>query len=135
MCLIPPAYKDKFDMTVKLIKAIKKADIPNLCFLSSAGCDLAEQDKQPRLRKFLDMEAMFMPLKGNLSTSTGHSPVVMRSGFHAENLLLYSRQAQAEGTLPLPVDTNHKFAPIALGDVAQVVFHGRFCGRGQLTSR
>ncbi|KAL4918754.1 hypothetical protein BDW62DRAFT_61634 [Aspergillus aurantiobrunneus] len=123
MCLIPPAHKDKFDMTVELIEATKKVNIPNVCFISSAGCDLAERDKQPRLREFIDMEAMFMSSKGDPSTSTGHSPVVVRPGFYAENLLLYSRQAQEEGTLPLPVGTNHKFAPIALGDVAQVVAH------------
>jgi uncharacterized protein YbjT (DUF2867 family) len=46
-----------------------------------------------------------------------------RPGFYAENLLLYSKQAQEEGLLPLPIGTNHKFAPIALGDVAQVVAH------------
>ena len=78
MCLIPPAHKDKFDMTVELIEATKKANIPNVCFISSAGCDLAERDKQPRLREFIDMEAMFMSSKGDPSTSTGHSPVIVR---------------------------------------------------------
>ncbi|KAF7587221.1 hypothetical protein BBP40_007534 [Aspergillus hancockii] len=115
MCLIPPAHTDKFNITVELIEATKKANIPNVCFLSSAGCDLAERDKQPRLREFIDLEARFMASKGDPSTSTGHSPVVVRSGFYAENLLLYSRQAQEEGVLPLPVGTDHKFAPIALG--------------------
>ncbi|KAB8079710.1 hypothetical protein BDV29DRAFT_196826 [Aspergillus leporis] len=123
MCLIPPAHTDKFNITVELIEATKKANVPNVCFLSSAGCDLAERDKQPRLREFIDLEARFMASKGDPSTSTGHSPVVVRPGFYAENLLLYSRQAQEEGILPLPVGTNHKFAPIALGDVAQVVAH------------
>jgi hypothetical protein len=37
------------------------------------------------------------------------------AGFYAENLLLYSKQAQEEGILPLPVGDTHKFAPIALG--------------------
>ncbi|KAG2421172.1 hypothetical protein HFD88_000788 [Aspergillus terreus] len=123
MCLIPPAHQDKFDITVELIEAAKKANIPNVCFVSSAGCDLAERDKQPRLREFIDLEAMFMAAKGDPSTLTGYSPVVVRPGFYAENLLLYSRQAQEEGTLPLPIGSNHKFAPIALGDVAQVVAH------------
>ncbi|KAL2807776.1 NAD(P)-binding protein [Aspergillus granulosus] len=123
MCLIPPAHKDKFDVTVELIEAAKKANIANVCFLSSAGCDLAERDKQPRLREFIDLEALFMASKGDPLTSTGHSPVVVRPGFYAENLLLYSKQAQEEGVLPLPVGENHKFAPIALGDVAQVVAH------------
>ncbi|KAL4931435.1 uncharacterized protein BDV17DRAFT_16081 [Aspergillus undulatus] len=123
ICLIPPAHKDKYDMTVELIEATKKCNIPNVCFLSSAGCDLAERDRQPRLREFIDLETLFMASKGDSSTSTGHSPVVIRPGFYAENLLLYSRQAQEDGTLPLPIGTNHKFAPIALGDVSQVVAH------------
>ena len=46
-----------------------------------------------------------------------------RPGFYAENLLLYAPQAQKEGVLPLPIGENHKFAPIALGDVAQVAAH------------
>lgn len=78
MCLIPPAHQDKFNITVELIEAAKKANIPNVCFLSSAGCDLAERDRQPRLREFIDLEAMFMSSKGDPSTSTGHSPVIVR---------------------------------------------------------
>ena len=46
-----------------------------------------------------------------------------RSGFYAENLLLYAPQAQEEQVLPLPIGENHKFAPVALGDIAQVVAH------------
>ena len=78
MCLIPPAHKKKYDITVELIEATKQAGIPNVCFLSSAGCDLAERDKQPSLRQFIDLETLFMASKGDASTSTGHSPVVIR---------------------------------------------------------
>ncbi|EFR05188.1 hypothetical protein MGYG_08202 [Nannizzia gypsea CBS 118893] len=123
LCLIPPAHKDKFDITVELINAAKKANVPNVCFISSAGADLAERDKQPRLREFIDLECLFLSSKGDPSTSTGHSPVVIRAGFYAENLLLYAPQAKEEGRLPIPIGTMHKFAPIALGDVAQVVAH------------
>ncbi|OJJ52249.1 hypothetical protein ASPSYDRAFT_137945 [Aspergillus sydowii CBS 593.65] len=96
-------------MTVELIEATKKANIPNACFLSSAGCDLAERDKQPLLCEFFDMETMFMSSKGG--------PLDLYWPFPGR------RAAQEEGTLPLPVGTNHKFAPIALGDVAHVVAH------------
>lgn len=62
-----------------------------------------------------------MQPKGDTSSGdTGHSPCVIRAGFYAENLLLYSKQAQGEGKLPLPIGEEHKFAPIALGDVAQI---------------
>lgn len=38
-----------------------------------------------------------------------------RAGFYAENLLSYSHQAKEEGSLPLPVGKDHKFAPVSLG--------------------
>lgn len=43
-----------------------------------------------------------------------------RAGFYAENILLYAEQAKTTGKLPLPLGAGNKFAPVALGDVAQV---------------
>ncbi|KAF2748708.1 NAD(P)-binding protein [Sporormia fimetaria CBS 119925] len=123
MCLIPPAHKEKFDITAELATAAKKADVPNVLFLSSAGCDLAERDKQPNLRQFIDLETLVLSAKGDKSSSLGHSPCVIRAGFYAENLLTYAPQAQQEGILPLPVGTEHLFAPVALGDIAQLAAH------------
>jgi len=96
--------------------------VPNICLVSSAGADMADAKKQPRLREFIDIEQLVMEAKGDAKTPTGTSPVVVRGGFYAENLLNYSPQLK-EGILPLPVGPNHKFAPIALGDVALVVAH------------
>lgn len=48
---------------------------------------------------------------------------MIRAGFYAENLLLYSKQAKKEGSLPLPIGSSHKFAPVALGDVAHLAAH------------
>ncbi|KAL1741431.1 hypothetical protein HDZ31DRAFT_45457 [Schizophyllum fasciatum] len=123
--LIPPARKDKAQITKTLLTAAKKAkSVTNLVFLSSAGCDYAERDKQPRLREFIDLEKLAMEAKSDPSTGdTGHSPCIIRAGFYTENLLLYTKQAQGEGKLPIPIDTNHKFAPVALGDVAQLAAH------------
>jgi len=123
VCLIPPAHEDKFDITEELIDAAKKADVPNVLFISSAGADLAEREKQPHLREFVDLETLVMAAKGDGSSSLGHSPCIIRAGFYAENLLNYAPQAQKEGLLPLPVGTNHLFAPVALGDVAQLAAH------------
>jgi hypothetical protein len=58
ICVIPPAHKDKFDITVELITATKKANIANTLFISAAGADLAERDKQPHLRQFIDLETL-----------------------------------------------------------------------------
>lgn len=78
ICLIPPPHKEKFDITMELVEATKKAGVPNVCFISSAGCDLAERNKQPRLREFIDLECAVMESKGDPSTATGHSPVIIR---------------------------------------------------------
>ncbi|RYP51414.1 hypothetical protein DL769_010817 [Monosporascus sp. CRB-8-3] len=120
LCLIPPAHPEKKDIAAELIAAAAKAGVPNVLMISSAGCDYADPQKQPRLREFIELEAVMLASKGDSSTSTGHSPCVIRAGFYAENLLNYAPQAQSEGILPLPIGQNHKFAPVALGDVAHV---------------
>ncbi|KAK3390814.1 hypothetical protein B0H63DRAFT_446908 [Podospora didyma] len=123
ICLVPPAHKDKFDICVELAVAAGKAGVQNVLLISSAGCDYAERDKQPRLREFIDIESVVLSAKGDPNIPLGHSPCVIRAGFYAENLLLYSPQAQEEGLFPLPIGENHKFAPVALGDVAHVAAH------------
>ncbi|KAL0933607.1 uncharacterized protein CTRU02_210406 [Colletotrichum truncatum] len=123
ICLVPPAHQDKYDITVELVNAAKKANIPNVLLISSVGCDYADPQKQPRLREFIELETLVLSAKGDPNVSTGHSPCVIRAGFYAENLLLYAPQAKEEGVLPLPIGENHKFAPVALGDVAQVAAH------------
>jgi hypothetical protein len=84
VCLIPPAHEEKFDITAELMIATKKANVPNVLFISSAGCDVAERDRQPQLRKFIDLECLLMAAKGDGSTSIGHSPCIIRAGFYAE---------------------------------------------------
>ncbi|EKM57245.1 uncharacterized protein PHACADRAFT_142468 [Phanerochaete carnosa HHB-10118-sp] len=123
--LIPPARKDKAKITRTLLEAAKKAKtVTNMVFLSSAGCDYAERGRQPRIREFIDLERLAMQPKSDPSTGeTGHSTCVIRAGFYMENLLLYTKQAQSEGKLPIPIDPDHKFAPVALGDVVQVAAH------------
>ncbi|GAA6040851.1 hypothetical protein JCM8097_007747 [Rhodosporidiobolus ruineniae] len=123
--VIPPARKDKLDLVKQFLELAKKAKtVKNVVLLSSAGADYAERDKQPRLREFVDLEVLAMQPKSDPSTGdTAHSPCVVRAGFYLENLLAYSKQAQGEGKLPLPIDEDHKFAPVALGDVAQLLAH------------
>ncbi|KAI8903681.1 hypothetical protein DFJ77DRAFT_431696 [Powellomyces hirtus] len=121
--LIPPARKEKMKLTMEMVEAAKKAGVRNVLLLSTAGCDLAERDTQPNLRSAIDIEKMVMETKGNPDVSTGHSPCIIRAGFYAENLLLYSKQTQSESVLPLPIGSNHKFAPVALGDIALLAAH------------
>ncbi|GAO17248.1 hypothetical protein UVI_02060940 [Ustilaginoidea virens] len=123
ICIVPPAHHQKYDICVELVEATKKAGVSNVCLVSSAGCDYADVKKQHRLREFIDLETLVLQTKGDPSTPTGGSPCVIRAGFYAENLLTYAPQAKEEGTLPLPIGEDHKFAPVALGDVAQVAAH------------
>jgi hypothetical protein len=134
MFLIPPATSDKFELLREIVGiAGKLKNVQNIVLLSSAGCDVAERDKQPSIRSFIDMETLVMNMKGDPSTgSTGHSPVIIRysfdgvinrsAGFYAENLLLYESQAKA-GEISLPIGKKGKFAPVALGDVVQLACH------------
>ncbi|KAF1738860.1 NAD(P)H azoreductase [Beauveria bassiana] len=123
ICLVPPAHHDKYDICVELVEAAKKAEIANVLLISSAGCDYATAEKQPRLREFIDLETLVLQSKGDASTPTGGSPCVIRAGFYAENLLLYESIVKNESTLPLPIGENHKFAPVALGDIANIAGH------------
>ncbi|KAL2267089.1 hypothetical protein VTJ83DRAFT_4366 [Remersonia thermophila] len=123
LCLVPPARADKLDIASELIGAARRAGVANVLLISAAGCDYAERDSQPRLREFVDLEAAVLACKGDPSNPLGHSPCVIRAGFYAENLLLYTEQARNEGLLPLPIGDKHKFAPIALGDISLVAAH------------
>ena len=78
LCLIPPTHKDKYEITLELVSAAKKAGVQNVCLISSAGADLADAEKQPRLREFIGIEKMVLETKGDASTELGHSPVVIR---------------------------------------------------------
>jgi hypothetical protein len=78
ICIIPPANQSKMDITKELVEASKQASILNVCLISSAGCDLADEKRQSRLREFIEIEQMVMSTKGDSETETGHSPVVIR---------------------------------------------------------
>lgn len=78
LCLVPPAHQNKFDICVELAEAAKKAEISNVCLISSVGCDYADPERQPRLREFIELEALVLATKGNPTTPTGGSPCVIR---------------------------------------------------------
>lgn len=81
LCLVPPAHRDKVDMCEELVEAAKKADVANVCLISSVGCDYADPKKQPRLREFIELEALVLSAKGDAGTATGGSPCVIRYVF------------------------------------------------------
>jgi uncharacterized protein YbjT (DUF2867 family) len=61
LLLVPPAVKDKLKQTEEMILAAKQAKcVNNMVLISSAGCDMAEKSKQPRLREFIEIETLFM---------------------------------------------------------------------------
>lgn len=78
ICLIPPASSNKLELTMEMVEAAKEADVQNVLFLSAAGCDMADEEKQPHLREFIHLESMVLAAKGDTSVKTGHSPCVLR---------------------------------------------------------
>lgn len=78
ICLVPPARRDKYDICVELVEAAKKAQVPKVCLISSAGCEYATVEKQPRMREFIELETLLLQSKGDASTPTGGSPCVIR---------------------------------------------------------
>lgn len=114
--LIPPATGDKMKEVTQILAVMKAAGgVENAVMLGSAGADLADANSMPRLREFVEMEKLAMQELGIVS--------IIRAGFYAENLLLYNHSAQDKGKLPIPTGKTHRFAPIALGDVALVAAH------------
>ena len=79
ICLVPPAHRDKVDIAMELATAAKMAGtVRNVLLISSAGCDYAERDRQPRLREFIDIESAVLASKGEADVELGHSPCVIR---------------------------------------------------------
>jgi len=78
ICLIPPAHCDRVDITLELVEAAKKAGVSNVLLISSAGCDYADTQKQPRLREFIDIESTVLANKGDPAAPLAHSPCVIR---------------------------------------------------------
>ncbi|GKT53410.1 hypothetical protein ColTof4_05590 [Colletotrichum tofieldiae] len=78
LCLVPPAHKEKYDISMELANAAKKANIQDVLLISSVGCDYADAKKQPRLREFIDIESLVLEAKGDPGVSTGHSPCIIR---------------------------------------------------------
>lgn len=78
ICLIPPASANKRELTVEMLEAAKEAGVQNVLFLSAAGCDMADEEKQPHLREFIHLESLVLECKGNAEVKTGHSPAVLR---------------------------------------------------------
>jgi len=117
--LIPPACNEKKKMTTNMIEAVKMANVKNVVFLSTAGIDMADPKKQPRMREFIELETMLLAC----ACEPNHCPhhfVILRAGFYMQNLILYQEQAQKEGTLPIPIGKKGKLAPVNLDDVARV---------------
>lgn len=79
LCLIPPASADRRELTLEMLAAAKEAGVRNVLFVSAAGCDMADEQTQPRLREFVHLESSVLECKGDPEVNTGHySPAVLR---------------------------------------------------------
>lgn len=75
---MPPAHEDKFGIASELVCAAKEANVQNTLLLSSAACEYADPQRQPRLREFVDLECLFMKAEGDMNTAVGHSSCIIR---------------------------------------------------------
>jgi len=116
--LIPPACNEKKKMTSNMIEPTKLAHVKNVVFLSTAGIDMADPQKHPRLREFVELESHLLACACE-PKQCPHRYVIIRAGFYMQNLILYQEQAQNEGTLPIPIGKG-KMAPVNLDDVSRV---------------
>ncbi|EGN99961.1 hypothetical protein SERLA73DRAFT_180297 [Serpula lacrymans var. lacrymans S7.3] len=121
--LIPPAHKHKVKLAEEMLHATHQAQIKNTILLSAAACEFADAKKQPHLHDFIKIEGNTLAMRYLPDTEAGLSQCVIRAGFYTENLLLYNKDAQKNGKLRLPIGETHSFAPVALGDIAQVAAH------------
>ncbi|BFZ65293.1 hypothetical protein YB2330_006458 [Saitoella coloradoensis] len=120
--IIPPAKDNKMEIFKETFDAaVEAGTVVNTILLSSAGIDYADPKKHPRLTEFKEMEHTLM-LRGKMhpDSETGNSPCIVRAGFYAENLLLYTKMSPE---LPLPVSEGRAFAPLALGDLSLLLAH------------
>ncbi|GKT50137.1 uncharacterized protein ColSpa_10318 [Colletotrichum spaethianum] len=63
LCLVPPTHEEKYEISVELVHATKKANIQNVLLISSVGCDYTNAKNQPRLREFIDIEKLALEAK------------------------------------------------------------------------
>lgn len=62
--VIPPARKDKVEVVKQFLEKAKEAkSVKNVVLLSSVGCDYATEEKQPRLREFVELEVLAMQVR------------------------------------------------------------------------
>ena len=76
--LILPAHENKLDLTTKLVEAVKKVNVPNVCFISSAGNDLLNGIVSLDCVSSLIWKLAVLSCKGDSITAQGHSPVVIQ---------------------------------------------------------
>lgn len=72
LCLVPPASADRRELTLEMLAAAKEAGVRNVLFVSAAGCDMADEQTQPRLREFTHLESSVLECKGDPEVNNGH---------------------------------------------------------------
>ncbi|KAF1811976.1 NAD(P)-binding protein [Eremomyces bilateralis CBS 781.70] len=135
ICLVPPANGERFHILLDIVSAAKLLGIPNICFISSVGCDVADPHWQPGLRLFFDMERYLLNTMRDPDSPLRYSPVVIRPGFYTDNVSAQFNAGQDTGqdntaTMFLPIDDHDRFAPMALTDLALLAAH-ILTGHGQ----
>lgn len=107
LLIIPSTEADKVAQGMNCIAAAKEANVKFVLLLSMVK---AEEKQYLFAYQFRELEEA-------LAKSGIQNYCIIRSGFYAQNLLLYKKQLK-EGTLPLPFKTG-KFAPIDVEGIGE----------------
>jgi len=107
--LIPPATKDKVEISKRFIDAAKSAGVKNAVMISSLGLYDSEH-RALHAFKLIEDYAMEAGIE-NLC--------ILRTAFYVQNVLLYKQQILEKSELPAPAGKG-KFAPINLKDIAKL---------------
>lgn len=108
--LIPPNDEQRLSRGKKLISAAMSAQVPNALLLSVVGVDAVNAPAS--ILAYLELERM-------LTKQWPGGYTGLRTAFYQQNLLFWSSNSRASGKLRLPF--THCFAPLYMGDVADVV--------------
>ncbi|ORZ37712.1 hypothetical protein BCR44DRAFT_128894 [Catenaria anguillulae PL171] len=107
VAIVPPARHNKFDVARTMLSCTIDAQVPNAILLSWCGTHAGESTaKTTQLAKFKDLEQAFMAADGI------HNKVTVRANWFADNLTTYATLIVHNKSLPLPVGTSAKIAPL-----------------------
>ncbi|PIA17517.1 NAD(P)-binding protein [Coemansia reversa NRRL 1564] len=115
--VVPPVSDEQWgEDACVFVLAAEKAKVKGLALCSKVGVDKMSEFKM--LEPLIKMEQAYNKVKGNFKAAS-----LVRCSLHIDVLWLFRRQIALEHTISLPARSDAKFAPLAEGDGAQVLYN------------